>query len=200
MKTILKFCKFGFACFILFTLIGCETTPLPVVNDAPPPIGDILKIGDSVTIQFTDVPHPPDYHRENIKEDGTISLPGLSAEKKSIQAAGLTPQKLERAVWDLYVPSMYKRLTVTVTSENRYIYVHGEVVLPNRYQYITEMTVTQVIATAGGFTNFARKNKIILTRKGGHRIEVDCKQALIDSSYDVSVWPGDTITVKRRFF
>jgi protein involved in polysaccharide export with SLBB domain len=53
---------------------------------------------------------------------------------------------------------------------------------------------------AGGFTEYANTKKVTLIRDG-KTIIVDCKKALQDpAKYDVPVFPGDSINVKKGWF
>jgi protein involved in polysaccharide export with SLBB domain len=58
----------------------------------------------------------------------------------------------------------------------------------------------KVIASAGGFTDFANKKKVKLTRVDGRTQIVNCPKALDNPSLDPEVYPGDTIHVPRRLW
>ena len=62
-------------------------------------------------------------HEERIKEDGTITLQYIN----SIKAEGKTTGELQREIHNAYVPTFYKRLTVTVKTERQSYYVQGQV-------------------------------------------------------------------------
>ena len=116
-----------------------------------------------------------------------------------VKAAGKTPGQLQTEIHDLYVPKYYLRLTATVKSAIRVYYVGGEVRSPGPKEYIGETTVIKAIQTAGDFTDYANKKKVKLTRNG-KTINVDCKKAQGDSAFDLQVFPGDRIDVKRRLW
>jgi hypothetical protein len=70
-------------------------------------------VGDTVTVNFSGLPEPRiDPHTEPIKEDGTITMPDIG----HVQAVGKTAGELQNEIHDLYVPKLYLRLTVTVST------------------------------------------------------------------------------------
>jgi polysaccharide export outer membrane protein len=153
-------------------------------------------IGDTVTVSFSGTADPIPDHVEPIKEDGTITLPYVSA----VRAVGRTAGELQNDIYNLYVPKYYVRLTVTVSSPQRVFYVGGEVKQPGRELYVGQTTVTKAIQAAGDFTDFANQKKVWLIRNNGERIKVNCVKALQDPSLDPPVYPGDQIQVPRRLF
>lgn len=158
---------------------------------------DIIRVGDKLTIRLTDIPDPPEPIEVRVREDGMISLI-LGVQ---IQAAGKKSGELETLIHQEYVPKYFQRLTVNVKCEERVFYVDGEVRKPDRYIYTGEMTVLKAISTAGGFTEFAKKNKVEVTRaSGGKPIVVDCVKALRNPKLDIPVYPGDRIFVHKRIW
>ena len=157
-------------------------------------IGGRFAIGDLVRVTFSgtiDVIQP---HEERIKDDGTITLPLIGA----VKADGKTPGELQKAITDAYVPDYYRRLTVTVSSDQRVYYVGGQVRLPGRQMYIGTTTVTKAIQSAGDFTDFADRRKVFLTRAEGKKFTVNCLKAAKDPALDLAVYPGDKIEVPMR--
>ena len=182
----------------LIGLTGCETlgdnsgtNPPPAhatVNDS-----DTLQIGDSVTVVFSDLSTPLQPFEERVKNDGSITL----LQNQKFQAAGKNRGDLEREIRARYVPDYYRNLTVTIKPLERFFYVSGEVNNRSRQPYLGELTVTKAIASAGGFTDFANKKKVRLTRANGKTIIVNCVAAQENSTLDLPVYPGDSITVGR---
>lgn len=107
---------------------------------------------------------------------------------------------MEDEIYRLYVPNLYKRLTVKVGSEGRVIHVRGEVKIPGRVQVMGEMTVLKAIAAAGDFTDFANRKRVLVTRSNGQRITVNCVKAQADTKQDPPVFADDLIDVPRRLF
>ncbi|MGH7968426.1 MAG: polysaccharide biosynthesis/export family protein, partial [Limisphaerales bacterium] len=90
--------------------------------------------------------------------------------------------------------------SVRQQKETQFYSVDGEVRLPARQIYISRTTVLRAIASAGGFTDFAKKTKVKLIRLDGRIFIVNCKKALVQPQLDLEVFPGDKITVPRRLF
>ena len=206
------FAKFrGLPCAIWFGVFGvgllvagCQTNNERIIfSSVPgeeqftgdsPAEGARIARGDTIKVTFSGVPVQIQPHEEQVKDDGTITMPYIG----TIQAEGKTAGELQRDIHDWYVPAYYKRLTVTVTTDRQVYFVSGQVRSPNRQAYIGPTTVLRAINSAGDFTDFADRKRVILTRPDGTRIEVDCLKAAKDSTYDLPVYPGDKIEVPMR--
>lgn len=188
------------------TLTGCQTTNERIVFSSVEGAEDLtgtpnmenppLSKGDPVRVTFSGLPTgkeiPP--HEEQIKEDGTLTLPLIGA----VKAEGKSTGELQKEIHDRYVPDYYLRLTVTVSANKLVYYVQGQVKVSGRQEYIGPTTVLKAVASAGDFTDFADRKRVILTRADGRRLIVDCIKASKDSSYDLPVYPGDKIEVPMR--
>jgi protein involved in polysaccharide export with SLBB domain len=203
---------FGLALLAGGLVVGCQTpdesaqfhaipgivetgsTTNAATNAATGPFGvvkETFAINDLVRVTFSGIPDPILPHEERIKEDGTITLPLIGA----IKADGKTPGELQKAITDAYVPDFYKRLTVTISSDQRVYYVGGQVRTPGRQQYLGTTTVTKAIQSAGDFTDFADRKNVYLTRADGKKFTVNCIKAAKDPALDLAVFPGDKIEV-----
>ncbi len=215
MKLFWKASSLGsFACGLLFTGViftGCHSsssvpifsdTPTPPVMTGSPSTGDTaaevarFHVGDPVIVTLSGLPTDILPHQEPIKEDGTITMPDIG----HVQAAGKTAGELQNEIYNLYVPKLYRHLTVTVNTGDRVYYVTGEVKVPGRQLYAGQMTVTKAITTAGDFTDFANHRKVWLIRANGQRIKVNCNEALRNPSKDPPVYPNDQIQVPRKIW
>jgi polysaccharide export outer membrane protein len=212
MKLFWKASRLGlFVCGLLFAgaiFTGCHSssshpvfsnTPTPPIMTGSPVTGYTavevprFHVGDTIIVTLSGLPTPIEPHQEPIKEDGTITMPDIG----HVQAAGKTAGELQNDIYNLYVPKLYRHLTVTVVPGDRVYYITGEVKQPGRQLYAGQMTVTKAITTAGDFTDFAN-HTVWLIRANGQRIKVNCNKALKDSSKDLQVYPNDQIVVKRR--
>jgi polysaccharide export outer membrane protein len=118
--------------------------------------GDILRI---VTWK------EPDFTLEDIlvRVDGKISFPLLD----DIQAAGRTPMSLKNEI-QARLKEFVSAPEVTVTVINpgsQKFYILGEVQRTGEYPLVKDLTVLQAFALAGGFTEWASKDEIILLRR-----------------------------------
>ena len=100
-----------------------------------------------------------------VRPDGKISLPLLN----DVQAAGFTPMQLRGtlvASLERYMPS--PTLSVIVREVHSFkVTVIGEVKTPGRYELRSRATVLDVLAMAGGLTQFAAKTRITVVRHDG---------------------------------
>lgn len=170
---------------------GCKTGKL---QDLPAADRSTFNVGDLVTVTFTPVSGDVlPMHAERVHEDGTIVLPLIG----TVTALGKTAGELQKEIHDLYVPKWYTALGVIVASEARYFYVDGEVRIPGQKEYPGQMTLAKAISVAGGFTDFARKTKVRVTR-GKQTQVINADKAIYDAAFDIAIYPGDKIYVPRR--
>jgi polysaccharide export outer membrane protein len=134
----------------------------------------------------------------SVRPDGKISFPLLN----DIQAAGLTPMQLQRSISDQLRQYMAAPEVSVVVQEIRSFSasVLGEVKKPGRYQLTGEETVLDVLAQAGGLTEFANESGIVVLRSNGSGMEH------IPFNYDAAISrkggqllfylrPGDVVVV-----
>ena len=118
-----------------------------------------------------------------IRPDGRISLP-LADE---IDASGKTAVELQQEITARLSKYVVKpAVNVMVKQINSLkISVLGEVRRPDVYRIKNRVTVLDAIAMAGGFTDLARPNKVIVLRNtsaGRQRIRINVKQLVADDS------------------
>ena len=106
-----------------------------------------------------------------VRPDGMISLPLLN----DVEAAGLTPLQLrEKLIEELghYMPAPEVSVIVEQV-RSLTVSVLGQVTNPGRYELQRQSTVLEVIAEAGGFTEFANSSEItILRTEDGERKQI----------------------------
>lgn len=159
---------------------------------------EMINVGDTLIIIFSDTPAPYQPFEIKVPQEGTITL----LFNKVFIAAGKTPSQLEREIRDVYVPNYFKNLTVTVRKKDTtlWYYVGGEVKAPGRQMYTGPITVTRAIQSAGDFNDFANKKKVRLTRANGQTEIINVLKAITNPSLDKEIFPGDKIHVPRRLF
>jgi polysaccharide export outer membrane protein len=187
-------------------LVGCGTKPPPPSNPptatAEPPntsgATGIFRVNDRLKIDISNIPETIDPIETSIKDDGTVAVPMIGR----VQAAGLTPGQLEKEIQTNLVPRFYTHCNVAVTATGQFFYVIGEVnqnASGGRIPLGSPITVTRAIAAAGGFSPFANKGDVLLTRVDGTQIHVNCRKAALHPEQDPQVYPGDAIYIHRRF-
>ena len=179
-------------------LSGCQTTELPPTWHVESPTNSIalgrLRVGDLLTVSFSDLVNPISPFEGRIKEDGTITL----LLNQTFTAEGKTVVELEKDIRERYVPNLFVNLTATVRVHDRFFYVDGQVRNPNRFEYRGDITVLGTIAAAGGPTDFAQLKKVKIIRVNGKIEIVNCKKAQTDSTLDAPIYPGDRVFVAKR--
>ena len=100
-----------------------------------------------------------------VRPDGRISLPLVN----DVQAAGLTPTQLKDALSTMlarYIPT--PELSVIVREVHSFkVAVIGEVKTPGRYELGSLATVLDVLAMAGGLTEYAARDRVVIFRREG---------------------------------
>jgi len=116
-----------------------------------------------------------------------------------IQASGLTPKQLEKALTDGLAKFINQpEVTVQVTTVNsRKYYIQGEVQRPGAYPLVVPTTVLEALVNAGGFREFANTKKITVLRNGRERMRFNYKDVTRGKhpEQNIQLQPGDQIIV-----
>jgi len=133
-----------------------------------------------------------------VRPDGKISLPLLD----DIDAGGLTPMQLRDVLIKRlaeYIPN--PEVSVIVTDIHSFkVSVIGEVAKPGRYELKSWTTVVDVLAQAGGFTQFAARSRIVVLRPQGKtmtRIPFNYNKVVSSGGEEENFYlqPGDIVLV-----
>ena len=133
-----------------------------------------------------------------VRPDGKISLPLLN----DVQAAGLTPMQLREALAKKltdYMPT--PEVSVIVKEVHSFkVSVLGEVKKAGQYELKSRTTVLDVVALAGGFTEFAARSRIVILRPNGttvKRVSFNYNKAITPdvAPDDLFLQPGDVVVV-----
>ena len=104
-----------------------------------------------------------------VRPDGKISLPLLN----DVQAAGFTPMQLRASLTRTlagYIP--VPTVSVIVREIHSFkVTVIGEVKTPGRYELKSRATVLDVLAMAGGPSEYAARDRIVVLRENGSATE-----------------------------
>ncbi len=133
-----------------------------------------------------------------VRIDGKITFLLLD----DIHAAGRTTMEVKKEI-ETKLKEFIEDPIVTVILKNpmsQKFYILGEVVNTGEYQLIKKLTILQAFALAGGFTEWASKNEIILLRNENGKekiIRVNYKNIIKgkDLSQNVNIKVNDTIIV-----
>ncbi len=104
-----------------------------------------------------------------VRPDGKISLPLLN----DVQAAGLTPTQLRNVLAKKlreYIPDPEVAVTVQEVRSAK-VSVLGEVKTPGRYELKSATTVLDILAQAGGLSEFAARSRIVILRPDGNAMK-----------------------------
>jgi polysaccharide biosynthesis/export protein len=133
-----------------------------------------------------------------VRTDGNISLPLIN----EVKVSGLTPLQIQELVAEKLKSFLNNpQVTVTVTEiHSKRAFITGEVVRPGTYSLNAETTVLQLIAQAGGFTPFAKKDNIVVLRTGdGQQMRLKFKYKEVvqgkKTEQNIALHPGDTVVV-----
>jgi polysaccharide export outer membrane protein len=144
-------------------------TPPPAVAVAPtaPVLEADYRIGPEDVLSIVVLGHP-DYTRVvPVRPDGRISLPLVN----DVVAAGLTPVELRLGLtnsFSKFINSEGLEVSVIVTEVHSVkVSVQGNVRTPIRFELRSRATVLDALAMAGGFTDYAKRDQIIVRRVDG---------------------------------
>ncbi len=183
----------GVAAVVLCAGCAHQRKTLPEVKDEPFRIGreDVLDIA---------VWRDGDLSRVlPVRPDGFISMPMIG----EVKAEGRTPVELAGEIKEKLTPYVQEpKVTVIVREVNSTrVYVTGEVANPGSYPLRGRVSLLQAVALAGGFSDFANKDGILVIREGrdGGKYPVRYSDLVSDDEPEkktsVFLLPGDTVVV-----
>lgn len=136
--------------------------------------------------------------RVPVRPDGRISLRLVG----EVEVAGLTPSAVRDLLAERYQDFITGPGVSVVVAEinSRKIFIMGEVNSSGVYDIVQPTRLMQALAMAGGLTNFAKKDQVVLLRDVNgeqQRTVVSIKDIETGKNLDsnISLWPGDTIIV-----
>jgi len=160
--------------------------------------GQEYKIGSGDVVQIMTWKEP-DFSRDEllVRIDGKVTFPLLG----DIQAAGHTPADLKTEI-ETRLKEYVDNPIVTVTIRNpgsQKFYILGEVNKTGEYDLKKELRVLQAFALAGGFTEWAKKEIMLLRYEDGKEkvIRINYKNISRgeDLSQNIELKANDTIIV-----
>jgi polysaccharide export outer membrane protein len=149
---------------------AATTAPSPsAAPAAPAPASPVdpneYKIGPEDVLQISVWKNEAISRTVPVRPDGKVTLPLLN----DIDAAGMTPMQFRDLLIQKlteYMPS--PEVSVIVIEPRSFkVSVMGEIPKPGRYELRSRTTVLDVIALAGGLSQFASRTKIFVLRPDG---------------------------------
>ena len=135
-----------------------------------------------------------------VRPDGRISMPLIG----DVTAVGRTPSQLtEEITARLKEFKENPSIAIVVKEVNSYaVFILGEVQKPGKYPLKSKTTLLQGITMAGGFTQTAARNKMVVFRfvdsgSGDERMKASYDDIVLrdGSRQNVELKPGDTVVV-----
>ena len=135
-----------------------------------------------------------------VRPDGIISLPLIG----EITASGLTAKELGELI-EQRLEEFKQTPTVSVIVKeinSKAVFITGEVIRPGKYPLRSDTTIIQAIILSGGFTQWAKRDKIVILRKNptspaGEKITVKYSDIASgkDMKTNILLKSGDTVIV-----
>jgi protein involved in polysaccharide export with SLBB domain len=158
-----------------------------------------IQQGDQLSVNFY---LDPEFNEDvTVEPDGNIPLKGAAR----VRAAGMTPAQLDKEIAQSY-SSELRDPEPSVEVKNmpaRMIYVSGQVSHPGSFPLQHGMTAMQAIADAGGFTEDAADDSVVIIRRDGCGAEAGQKVNLAKATNhpgqgeDLALAPYDIVVVPR---
>jgi polysaccharide export outer membrane protein len=191
---------------ILAVAFGLAICSLCAAGQAQDPPEEISRSAEPFVVGLEDelsisVYKDPELSRKvKVRPDGKISLPII----QDVEVVGRTPAEiagiLSKKLADYFESD--PQVTVIVETINSFrVYFLGEVQKQGPQQFYRPTRVLQAVATAGGPTEYAKK-QITIVREDGYgverRIEIDYKKLLEGAPGQENLYlkPGDTLIFK----
>jgi polysaccharide export outer membrane protein len=159
-----------------------------------------LRKGDSFDL---DVSLAPEFNQTLVVQpDGYVTLKGAG----SVHVEGQTVPELTETLKSAYAGILHDPvLSISLKDfEKPYFIATGEVGHPGKYDLRSDLTVTEAVAIAGGFTEKAKHSQVVLFRPlptGGYEAKLLNAKKLLSShdlSEDIQLKPGDFVYVPQN--
>lgn len=193
------------SCLVLLLAGTLRQTPAQTPNASALPIKHAESFGDSeYRIGPEDVVEVFVANEDEFSVTAIVRPDGKITGKMigEIIASGKTAKELESEIQTKYRDYLENpKVNVVVKEINSPKFsVVGEVRKPDVYPIKQKTTVLAAIALAGGFTEFAKQNKVIVLRNGPSRqqtFKLDLKSMLSGKNQSVFyIEPGDSVNVQ----
>lgn len=133
-----------------------------------------------------------------VRPDGKVTIPLVG----EVQVAGMAPTQIEAVVKSRLSSILVNPQVWVSVSEvrSRTVYITGEVARPGAYPLNNRMDVLQLIAQAGGLTEFAKRKKIRVVHAGESYASsepFDYSKLMLGTAQTRTylLLPGDTVVI-----
>lgn len=181
-----------------FSITTASTDAAPGVQGRSPRYR--LRKGDSFDLDFA---LSPEFNQTvAVQPDGYVTLKGVG----SILVEGQTVPELTEVVRAAYAKTLHDPDIVIALKdfEKPYFIASGQVGKPGKYDLRSDLTVTEAVAIAGGFSDKAKHSQVVLFRPvqggGGYEAKLLNVKKLLASrnlSEDIHLQPGDMLYVPQ---
>jgi polysaccharide export outer membrane protein len=159
-----------------------------------------LRKGDSFDL---DMEFSPEFNQTVVVQpDGYITLKGVG----SVHVEGETIPQLTETIKSAYGKTLHDPVIAISLKdfEKPYFIATGQVEKPGKYDLRSDLTVTEAVAIAGGFTEKSKHSQVVLFRPspaGGYEAKLINIKKLLNTrnlSEDLEVQPGDLVYVPQN--
>ena len=139
-----------------------------------------------------------------VQPDGYITLKSAG----TIVAEGLTVPELTEKIREAYTGILHNPIiTIELKDFNKpYFIASGQLGKPGKYDLRSDLTVSEAVAVAGGFTEASKHSQVVLFRPGQNGMTeariINVKKMLKahDLAEDIHLEPGDMIFVPQNVY
>ncbi len=141
-----------------------NTPPVTIAPTSPVPLQE-YRIGPEDVLDITVWRNPELTRTVAVRPDGRISVPLLN----DIEAANLTPMELRAILAKGYAQYVNEaEVSVLVREIHSFkVTVVGMVRTPGRFELRSQATALDALALAGGLSEFAKRDRIVVLRQNG---------------------------------
>jgi protein involved in polysaccharide export with SLBB domain len=187
------------------TTVEPPTTSTVMRTNSMSVLDDKTRLGSNDYVSFRVVEdRDNESQRLRVNDNGELEVPYIGL----VPASGRTCKELAFSVKSALEREYYYHATVIVALDHvseksrGKIYVYGNVKGqgPQEIPADETYTVSKAIIRAGGFSDFANKRKVRVTRKDGKNFTVDLKRVIEEGHVDedLVLQPDDQIQVPQR--
>lgn len=159
-----------------------------------------LHKSDALQIKFA---FQPDFDQNvTVQPDGFIALKGLN----EMYVEGMTINDMREAVRQAYADVLRDpEINIFLSDFDRPFFIAGgEVDHPGKYELRADITVSEAIALAGGFTDRSKHSQVLLFRRvtpdlvESHLLNIKAMMKSRSVAEDVHLMPGDMLFVPQN--